>query len=156
MRIDLAHELEPRLRDELRKAGKREIGGMLLAEQLAPGRFRIVDFSVDAVSGSHATFRRDPLAHRQALAAFFQRTGQDFARFNYLGEWHSHPSYSVRPSVDDMRTMTEMVEEAHSAISFAALLIVRLRLWWISHSLTIFARGHAPRATQIRPRITWI
>jgi proteasome lid subunit RPN8/RPN11 len=156
MRIDLAREIETRLRDELRKAGKREIGGMLLAEQLAPGRFRIVDFSVDANSGSHATFRRDPLAHRQAVEAFFERTGQDFARFNYLGEWHSHPSFSVRPSVDDIRTMTEMVEEPHSAISFAALLIVRLRLWWISHSLTIFACGHAPRATQIRPRITML
>ena len=156
MRIDLAREIEPRLRDELRKAGKREIGGLLLGEQLSPGRFRIVDFSVDAISGSHATFRRDPSAHRQVLEAFFARTSRDFARFNYLGEWHSHPSFSVRPSVDDMRTMTELVEEVDSTISFAALLIVRLRLWWISHSLTVFARGRAPRATQIRPRITWI
>jgi hypothetical protein len=34
MKIERAPEIEPRLRAALRKAGKREIGGMLMAEQL--------------------------------------------------------------------------------------------------------------------------
>jgi len=61
MRVELACDIEKRLRDALRMAGRREIGGMLLAEQLAPGRFCVVDFSVDPSSGSQGTFRRDPL-----------------------------------------------------------------------------------------------
>lgn len=44
MRVELAPNIEMRLRNALRKAGSREIGGMLFAEQLAPARFRIVDF----------------------------------------------------------------------------------------------------------------
>jgi hypothetical protein len=94
---------------------------MLLAEQLAPGRFRIVDLTVDAFSGSHTAFRRDPHVHRKTLDEFFERTGRDFARFNYLGEWHSHPSFSVHPSNDDIRSMTEIVEDADSGINFAVL-----------------------------------
>jgi [CysO sulfur-carrier protein]-S-L-cysteine hydrolase len=150
MRIELASDIENRLRIALRRAGKREIGGVLLAEQLAPGNFSVVDFSLDPLSGSHTAFRRDPQTHRQTLDEFFQRTGRDFERFNYLGEWHSHPSFSVHPSIDDIRTMTEMVEDQSSMITFAVLLIVRLRLrLWIDYSLTIFARGQAPQPMQI-------
>lgn len=72
MKIELAHDIAPRLRKALRKAGSREIGGVLFAEKLAPGRFRIVDFSLDLNSGSHTNFRRDPVMHNEALTAFFQ------------------------------------------------------------------------------------
>ena len=155
MRIEVAPDIEPRLRKALRSAGRREIGGMLFAEQLAPSRFCVMDFSVDLSSGSHTNFRRDPGAHEAALNAFFERTGRDFARFNYFGEWHSHPSFSVRPSPEDIATMTDLVSEERSAISFAVLLIVRLRLrLWFDYSWTIFARGCPPQRP--KPTIRWI
>ena len=50
MQIELAPDIEERLRRAVRDAGKREIGGTLMAEQLAPGRFRVVDFSVDSIT----------------------------------------------------------------------------------------------------------
>src|SRR5687767_7026356 len=126
MQMGLAPEIEAKLRKALRSAGRREIGGMLFAEQLAPGQFRVIDISLDRHSGSHTEFRRDPSTHEEALDAFFDRTNRDFSRFNYLGEWHSHPSFSVRPSSEDVATMTELVTDEQSAIAFAALLIVRL------------------------------
>ncbi len=157
MRIELAPDIEARLRHVLIEAGNREIGGMLMAEQLAPGRFRLVDFSVDSITGSHAEFKRDPAKHQQTLDDFFRRTGQDYRRFNYLGEWHSHPAFSVRPSPADITTMTEIVEDETSVITFAVLLIVRTRWrFWIDHSLTVFARGQPPQATRLRPRIVRI
>jgi integrative and conjugative element protein (TIGR02256 family) len=150
MKIERAPEVDPRLRTALRKAGQREIGGLLMAEQLSPAHFRIVDFSLDALSGAHTRFHRDPLTHQRALDEFFERTGWDFQRFNYLGEWHSHPSFSVLPSVEDIQTMTDIVESGNATITFAVLLIVRLR-WqlWIDCSLTVFARGQGPR--RLRP-----
>lgn len=157
MRIALAPEIEKRFRTALRKGDRREIGGMLFAEQLSPGAFRIMDFSLDSHSGSHAAFRRDPRAHRRTLDEFLRRTGQDFERFNYLGEWHSHPSFSVHPSLEDVDTMTDIVEDTNSVITFAVLLIVRLRLHlWIDHSLTVFARGQPPWRTRISRPIVWI
>lgn len=145
MRIEVAPDIDGRIRGKLRKAGRREIGGMLFAEQMAPGRFKIVDFSVDHYSGSHTNFRRDPQAHGETMEKFFERTGGDFSRFNYLGEWHSHPSFSVEPSSQDMETMTDLVENSTAGISFALLLIVRLRLFvWLDYSMTSFAKGYAP------------
>lgn len=157
MKIERAPEIEPRLRSALRKAGRREIGGMLMAEQLGTGHFRIVDFSLDAFSGSHTHFHRDPNTHQKTLDEFFQRTGRDYQRFNYLGEWHSHPSFSVDPSMEDIATMTTIVEDRHSAITFAILLIVRLR-WrvWVDYSLAVFARGQAPRLIKFSQRVVWI
>ena len=153
MRIELAPDIEKKLRKALRQAGRREIGGMLFAEQLAPAHFRLMDFSTDLYSGSHTNFRRDPKVHQKALDDFFDRTGRDFSRFNYLGEWHSHPSFPVNPSMEDVETMVDLVENGNSAITFALLLIVHLRLrFWMDYSMTVFARGYAPRGTRIAPR----
>jgi [CysO sulfur-carrier protein]-S-L-cysteine hydrolase len=152
MRIELAPDVETAIRRALRGAGRREVGGMLFAEQLAPGKFRVVDLSLDAFSGSHHAFRRDPEIHRQTLEDFFLRTGRDYRRFNYLGEWHSHPSFPVRPSGEDMDTMTDIVTGPSLAISFAVLLVVRLRFRiWLDYSLTIFARDQPPRTARIKP-----
>ena len=116
---------------------------MLFAEQLAPAHFRIVDFSLNAYSGSDITFKRDPELHRQALDEFFCRTGNEFSRFNYLGEWHSHPSFSAHPSREDIATMTDLVENGEE-ITFAVLMIVRLRFrFWMDCTFTAFARGGA-------------
>jgi integrative and conjugative element protein (TIGR02256 family) len=139
MKVEQTPEVERRIRLALRKAGHREIGGMLMAEQLSPDHFRIVDFSVDSLSGSHTHFRRDPRMHRATLDAFFERTGRDYESFNYLGEWHSHPSFSVRPSAEDVATMMDIVEAPGSTITFAMLLIVRLRWrYWLDYSLIAF------------------
>ena len=154
MSVSLAPNIESRLRRALRQAGRREIGGMLFAEQLAPARFRLMDFSVDSSCGAHAHFRREPTPHTAALNEFFDRTGRDFSRFNYLGEWHSHPSFSASPSLHDMETMQSLVENPDGGISFALLLIVRLRFWlWIDHSLTAFARGYSPQRARIAARL---
>lgn len=149
MQIELGPEVRSRLQEALRRAGRREIGGMIFAEQIASSHFCVVDFSLDVLSGSRTEFNRDPAVHRQALDDFFRRTGYDFTRFNYLGEWHSHPSFSAHPSLHDIATMTDLVENGEE-ISFAVLMIVRLRLrLWMDCTFTAFARGAPP----IRPRI---
>jgi hypothetical protein len=128
---------------------------MLFAEQLEPGQFRIVDLSMDLSSGSHAHFIRDPTTHNDALRAFLERAGGEFSRFNYLGEWHSHPAFTVEPSREDVATMTDLVNE-DNAIEFAVLLVVRLRLhFWLDYSLTAFARG-LPGQTIVGGRSGWV
>jgi proteasome lid subunit RPN8/RPN11 len=154
MQVELAPDAVKRLRAALRDAGRREVGGMLFAEQLRPAVFRIVDFSIDPLSGSRAHFVRDPANHRAALAEFLRRTNNDFVRFNYLGEWHSHPSFPVHPSAEDLSTMTELVGNTKSDISFALLLIVRLRFFfWVDHSMTVFVRGHQPFPAKPRTKL---
>ena len=141
MRIEFPRHLRSRMRRQLIAAGPREIGGVLMGEQLAPGHFRIVEFSTDADNGSNRHFVRRPEYHREALEAFFTRTGSEFCRFNYLGEWHSHPSFSVRPSQADVNAMRHLVENEKD-INFSVLLIVRCRWWFIlEFGAFLFQRG---------------
>jgi len=136
-------DVRVRLNDTVRAAGRLEIGGVLMAEQLAPGRFSLVDFTVDAEKGGAAHFVRSVDHHREALAAFFDRTGSDFARFNYLGEWHSHPNHPPVPSTEDLRSMQGLVDGERD-IPFALLLIVRARWRRLLLSATLFQQGAAP------------
>lgn len=116
-----------KLATELARAGRREIGGVLVGEHQDEHRFRLVDLSVQRAGGTHGGFDRRPDRHRAFLDDFFRLTGDAFERFNYLGEWHSHPSFSVHPSAIDLAQMQAIVEEDGAARLFAILVIVRLR-----------------------------
>jgi len=116
-----------------------------MGEQVAPDHFRVVDFSVDDTTGTAAHFVRSPEHHAKALDRFFRKTGSDFKRFNYLGEWHSHPSFSVRPSQEDIMSMQNLVNGERD-IEFSALLIVRLRYFLrVEAAAHMFVRGAVPR-----------
>lgn len=149
MRVEISDHVKGKLRSALRAAGSREIGGVLMGEQIAPGHFRVVDLSIDGQTGGRAHFVRSSEAHAEALNAFFQDTGHQYERFNYLGEWHSHPRFAVTPSTKDVTSMIDLVE-GERAIEFAILLIVRLR-WWrrVACSCTLFRRGFRPSPVDI-------
>jgi [CysO sulfur-carrier protein]-S-L-cysteine hydrolase len=139
MKLHLPRDIKARMKAELRRAGAREIGGFIMAEQLEPGTFKVVDFSIDRDSGHASCFHREPTKHRAELQAFFDKTGADFSRFNYLGEWHSHPSFSVEPSSTDINAMFNIVQEQD--IDFAVLMIVRLKLqFWLAINCELYLR----------------
>lgn len=120
-----------------------------MGEQLGPGEFRIVDFSVDSVTGSSAHFVRSPEHHVAALTEFFKRTGGDYARFNYLGEWHSHPNHLPLPSQQDAMAMNDLIYSERN-IPFAMLLIVKA-VWWrgLACSATLFQEHRSPEPIEI-------
>jgi integrative and conjugative element protein (TIGR02256 family) len=125
MRLVVPTTILKRLQRELRRGGAREIGGLLMGEHVGEDVFRLVDFSVQHAGGTHASFERDPARHRAQLDEFFGRTGRDYSRFNYLGEWHSHPRFEPLPSAADIATMQSMVEDPAVGANFLVLLIAR-------------------------------
>ena len=125
MNLQLDKIIIDRLKTELRNAGSREIGGLLFGEHLGGDYFRIVDFSVQTAGGTDAHFLRDLEQNQKAMDRFFASVSGDFERFNYIGEWHSHPSFSVRPSGKDIRTMRGLIDQAQD-VNFLVLIIVRL------------------------------
>jgi integrative and conjugative element protein (TIGR02256 family) len=152
MRLQLPLDVVERLTRALRIAGRREIGGVLMGEQTGTDEFQIADFSLDAKTGSAAHFVRTPEEHQAALDAFFERTGHDYKRYNYLGEWHSHPSYSTRPSLEDIWSMERLVNGENS-IDFAVLVIVRHGFFkGFEATAYLFAKGRPPRPIQLRWR----
>ncbi|WP_206075373.1 Mov34/MPN/PAD-1 family protein [Mesorhizobium tamadayense] len=149
IRVGVSHEVRDCIKPALRRAGSREIGGILMGQEVARGHFAVVDFSLDEISGERAHFVRDADHHRQALENFFDRTGHNYQTFNYLGEWHSHPSFSAQPSVTDLRSMQDLVD-GERGIEFAVLLIVKLgffRRFIVSASL--HRRGREPEPVEL-------
>ena len=69
---------------------------------------------------------RDPASHEAQLKAFFARTKGDFTRFNYLGEWHSHPMFAPVPSETDCHSMQSIVDNPEVGVNFVVLLVVKL------------------------------
>jgi hypothetical protein len=98
---------------------------MLFAEHVADDEFRVVEATV-AGTGSVARFLRDLVDGLARLENFFLRTKRDYRRFNYLGEWHSHPSFALHPSGADDESMFEIVNDPSTGARFAVSLIVKL------------------------------
>ncbi len=141
-----------KLKRELRAAGQNEIGGVLAAEQVGDGSFLVVDLSVQR-TGTHTHFGREPVQHREFIRRFHERMGHRPERFNYLGEWHSHPAYPATPSDVDFRQMQHLVEDAEQKSSFLVLMIIKLGL---NGELRGSAYGFRPGFAPVRGRLQGI
>lgn len=119
-------EVKIRFKRHLLRGGSREIGGVLMGEYLKPGIFKVVDFSVDYGGGTIASFIRSINSALRVLNQFFDKTKHNYKKYNYLGEWHSHPSFSPYPSSKDIETCQRIVEDQDVGANFITLLIIRI------------------------------
>lgn len=149
MKLLLPLKVIKRLKRELR-GRHREIGGVLVGEHVSGDVFRIVDISVQLNGGTAAHFVRDPEHHRAFLVDFFARTGHDYQRFNYLGEWHSHPRFLPLPSGEDFDTMLQIVADPAVGANFVVLIIARLHSWGrLEISATLFRPRTRPESVSV-------
>lgn len=125
LRITVPHDVVATLESALRKAGDRECGGVLMGEHVGSNHFVVRRLTVQR-PGTIASFVRSLLSATTALKDFFRRTNHQYERFNYLGEWHSHPRWSVEPSSQDHASMRELITDPTVGTNFVVLLIVRL------------------------------
>ncbi|MYH83268.1 hypothetical protein F4141_21515 [Candidatus Poribacteria bacterium] len=127
MKIHLPADIQKKLIPALEKAGNQEIGGVLMGEHINEAEFRIVDLTIQKQLGSIAFFVRFVADIAKPLKRFFKRTGYNYRKFNYLGEWHSHPSFPPVPSQKDLQSMQEIVTDSDTGANFVILLIVQLK-----------------------------
>lgn len=111
--------------DALRRAGTNECGGVLMGEHVGLNHFAVQTLTVQG-GGSFASFVRGTKAALRAMAEFLRRSNHEYTKFNYLGEWHSHPSFSVQPSGTDHRSMLEIASNPKVGANFVVLLIFKL------------------------------
>lgn len=141
MRLRLPAKRVAVLRSALKRAGAREIGGQIFAEQLAPSDFRATHLTVQRERGRFASFVVDVVQAARDATRFFRLTKHDYGRFNYLGEWHSHHAFAVWPSPKDTATMVSIVDDPGFAGSFVVLMIVRLDGDSLEKGAWLFAAG---------------
>ena len=138
MKVRIGADQTQKLRNALAQAGQREIGGQLFGEQLAPSDFLVKDLAIQTRRGSFTRFVVDQFQAARNAMHFFDRTKHQYTRHNYIGEWHSHPSFSVRPSGADVATMWGLVRDPEFKGNFAALMIVRLDVESITAGAWLF------------------
>lgn len=122
--VTVPPEVQQRLSEALARAGSRECGGVLMGEHVGHNHFAVRDISVQS-TGGFGWFVRSVANAAAAVRRFLEVKRKDYRRYNYLGEWHSHPSFSVSPSRKDHNTMREMAASTPGA-NFLVLLIFRL------------------------------
>jgi hypothetical protein len=123
--IHLPPSVQETMTAACRRAGVRETGGMLFGEHVRDDEFRVVEATAGG-AGSFATFLRELVEGLSRLEDFFRRTRRDYQRFNYLGEWHSHPSFALHPSGTDDDSMFDIVNDPATGARFAVSIIVKL------------------------------
>jgi proteasome lid subunit RPN8/RPN11 len=126
IKVHLPHDLQIRLVSALNRAGFREIGGILMGENVGDEEFRIVDLTIQTRTGTLASFIRHVSAAVGALQSFFKKTNHNYTIFNYLGEWHSHPQFSLLPSQQDIQSMKDIITDNNVGANFIILLIIKL------------------------------
>ena len=125
LRITVPLDIQAKLHAALKGAGTRECGGVLMGEHVGENHFAVRELEVQR-PGAIASFMRSVSGAARAIKAFCTAKGNDFRRFNYLGEWHTHPLFSVQPSSRDHATMRELATDEHVGANFVVLLIFRL------------------------------
>lgn len=96
-----------------------------MGEHVGHNQFAVRTLTVQG-GGTFASFIRGTRAALRAVKEFLRRSNHEYTRFNYLGEWHSHPSFSVQPSSTDHRAMLDIVTNPSVGANFAVLLIFKL------------------------------
>ncbi|WP_282611014.1 Mov34/MPN/PAD-1 family protein [Pelagibius sp. Alg239-R121] len=145
MRLRIPKAMIERWASDLKGAGRKEIGGVLFGEQIAEGDFRIVEATRQRFfGGTVTTFKRRGGAARREILALHKEFGGDPERFNYFGEWHSHPAAPVWPSLQDEITMYNLLADQGEAVNFLVLIIVKLDADAQFHigAQTYLASGH--------------
>lgn len=125
LRITVPLEHQDMLRRALNKAGTRECGGILLGEHVGTNHFAVRGLTTQK-PGAIASFVRSMKNVVTTIKTYCGARGNNFARFNYLGEWHSHPLFSVQPSPQDHATMRALAMDRKVGANFVVLLVFRL------------------------------
>lgn len=121
----LPNSIQDKLVVALRNAGKREVGGVLMAAHVGHNRFEVMEITVHR-RGAIASFIRRIEDALGKLQAFFSSNDNRYSQFNYIGEWHSHPLFAPEPSGTDDNSMHEIVNDPSVGANFVVLLIVKL------------------------------
>ncbi len=107
----------------LRKNGDFETGGILVGKKIEDNLFEIVDVSISDEDNkySFSSFFRGIKKTDLILRKHF-KTKTGF----YIGEWHSHPEFSLYPSHQDIATMFGILGDKNYGVSFVILMITKI------------------------------
>jgi proteasome lid subunit RPN8/RPN11 len=128
LKIIIPLQIKDQLVAVLTNAGDRETGGIVMGEHVGIDEFLVKEITVEPKLGTFASFLRSLSHALSSLNRFFQRTQYNYIRYNYMGEWHSHPCFPTTPSSKDISTMVDAINDKKIGANFLVLLIFKLNI----------------------------
>lgn len=109
--------------EALKNYGDYEIGGILIGYEKSRNHFAISDVTVanDINKFNVFSFIREPMKSLKILIRSFKKK-----KHSYIGEWHSHPKFSLYPSPGDIATMKGILTDPGYGVDFVLLIITKL------------------------------
>lgn len=124
IQFSFSRNVEYRMIEALKEHSHNEIGGILIGRKLDLNSILIVDLTVSDEIKKFSPFKfiRETKKSNKLIKKHFKNsTGY------YVGEWHSHPSFSLNPSPGDIRTMKGIIKNTDYGVAFSLMIIVKLR-----------------------------
>jgi len=121
--VSLDEKSKEKIVEALRKYSPDEIGGILIGNKVNEDSIIVNDASISNEIDilNFASFIRETVNAQRLLNKHYD----DLTGF-YIGEWHSHPNFSLYPSDRDISTMKGIVQDKNYNVFFAILIIVKL------------------------------
>tara|TARA_R110002096_G_scaffold334801_1_gene528470 strand:+ start:3254 stop:3718 length:465 start_codon:yes stop_codon:yes gene_type:complete len=107
-------------------AEDKEIGGVLFGEHIESDVFKVLEITTQFSDGDQSNFKRNGDEARDEIKKIRSNFKDDNKRYNYLGEWHSHPNSAAVPSETDDKTMFKILGDSTTNANFLVLIILRL------------------------------
>lgn len=125
--LRISSQIKKKLYKACQKAGENECGGILFGQHIGENLFKIEEITADPrQGGSFAKFIRNIKGTLKRLNHFFKKYNNEYTKFNYIGEWHSHPQFALSPSAQDNQTMVDIITDTDVGANFAVLMIVKI------------------------------
>lgn len=116
-------EVEAKIEKALRKSGNFETGGILIGRKVEENSFEIIDVSVSDEDNKYSivSFIRGVKKTDLLLRKHYKKKSG-----YYIGEWHSHPKFSLSPSRQDIATMLGILADDNYGVTFSILMITKM------------------------------
>ena len=115
MEIIIPKKISLKLKKQISKYSPLETKGALFAEDLGNDTFRIDEVYLEPKPGT-TTFVK--LFINQEYVSFQKNYHKlrknNFSKFNFIGDWHSHPLFECFPSSYDIREVEEDIKKSNA------------------------------------------
>lgn len=125
IKFEITPSVKSKIEGALRNSGDFETGGILVGRKIEDNFFEIVDVSISdednrySISSFFRGIKKTDLLLRRH---FKKKSGY------YIGEWHSHPKFTLSPSHQDIATMLGILADENYGLSFAILIITKIHM----------------------------
>lgn len=115
MKIIIREEIADRILNQVRKYSPNETKGALFAHKIDDNTFEIEDVYFEKRIGSFVFVSlENSLRYKKFQKEYDRKHHYDYRNHNYIGDWHSHPSFALFPSGYDSNEVVDELKESNA------------------------------------------